>query len=144
MNVPLPCQDVIVHGAMTTLVGYVLVLHVELYNISPVLIIAPVLVISGVVFLMIEVSKVSAKRKLKSLSRVSAESTIDSPVNNVNEGKSNDILPTRRESIAEGVAVLRQLRKSVILRNDDSDSLDSCSSNSKNDFEISISTSDHS
>jgi hypothetical protein len=72
LAVPLAVQDMIVHAAMTASIGYTILLHVQLYNIFPVLVVIPTLSI-GVLIHFFYVSnqkeEIVNKAKMKQLAR---------------------------------------------------------------------------
>jgi len=67
LNMPSGFQDVIIHVSSTTAVGYVILLHIQLYQLFPALVILPVCIIGIIVHFIITSGKADAKLRLAKL-----------------------------------------------------------------------------
>ena len=67
LSVPPACQDIIVQMTSTTAIGYLVLIHVQLFEIFPALVILPALVLVVVAHFIIQSSKADAKIKLARL-----------------------------------------------------------------------------
>ena len=67
LSVPPACQDIIVQMTSTTAIGYLVLIHVQLFEIFPALVILPALVLVVLAHFIIQSSKADAKIKLARL-----------------------------------------------------------------------------
>jgi hypothetical protein len=67
LSVPPSCQDILVQLTSTTAIGYIVLIHVQLFEIFPALVILPSLVVGVLLHFMIQSSKADAKMKLARL-----------------------------------------------------------------------------
>ena len=67
LSVPPACQDIIVQMTSTTAIGYLVLIHVQLFEIFPALVILPALVLVVVAHFVIQSSKSDAKIRLARL-----------------------------------------------------------------------------
>ncbi len=67
IQVPPSLQDMIIHVASTATVGYTVLLHVQLFNIFPLLAVLPLLVIAVIVHFVVRASTADARSKLAKL-----------------------------------------------------------------------------
>lgn len=88
LNIPPTLQDMVIQMVTTTSVGYTILLHINLFNIFPVLVIIPFLVLCVIVHFMIQAGKAQAKHQLAKLMPTSektvllgAKSPVTSPRN---------------------------------------------------------------
>jgi clumping factor A len=67
LSVPPACQDIIVQMTSTTAIGYIVLIHVQLFEIFPALVILPALVVAVIAHFVIQSSKSDAQIKLARL-----------------------------------------------------------------------------
>jgi hypothetical protein len=67
LSVPPSIQDMVVHMTSTTAIGYIVLVHVQLYEIFPALVVLPALLLAGLAHFVIQSSKSDAKIKLARL-----------------------------------------------------------------------------
>jgi hypothetical protein len=67
LSVPPSVQDMVVQMTSTTAIGYIVLVHVQLYEIFPALVILPVLLLAGLAHFVVQSSKSDAKIKLARL-----------------------------------------------------------------------------
>jgi hypothetical protein len=67
LSVPPSIQDMAVHMTSTTAIGYIVLVHVQLYEIFPALVVLPALLLAGLAHFVIQSSKSDAKIKLARL-----------------------------------------------------------------------------
>jgi hypothetical protein len=67
LSVPPSIQDMVVHMTSTTAIGYIVLVHVQLYDIFPALVVLPALLLAGLAHFVIQSSKSDAKVKLARL-----------------------------------------------------------------------------
>jgi hypothetical protein len=147
VSMPSCLQDIVIQMSSTAAIGYVLLLHVQLYQIYPVLVILPISIIALVVHFIIESGKSDAKIRLAKLFPVNASRSriiIRDESLKVNEHEADhtsehdrpfDIKTnpgrhqTRRQSIQIGLSFIENAQKNS--RNSDSEEDDSNSSDNE-------------
>jgi hypothetical protein len=67
LSVPPSIQDMVVQMTSTTAIGYIVLVHVQLYEIFPALVVLPALLLAGLAHFVIQSSKSDAKMKLARL-----------------------------------------------------------------------------
>jgi hypothetical protein len=67
LSVPPSVQDMVVQMTSTTAIGYIVLVHVQLYEIFPALVILPALLLAGLAHFVVQSSKSDAKIKLARL-----------------------------------------------------------------------------
>ncbi len=67
LNVPPSFQDMVVHMVTTTSIGYTILLHIQLFDIFPVLAFGPFIVLCIITHVAIQSGKASAKKRLAQL-----------------------------------------------------------------------------
>jgi hypothetical protein len=85
LSVPPGIQDLMVQLGSTTAVGYVVLIHVQLYEIFPALVILPALVIALIAHFVIQSSKADAQLKLARLFPARKKKVIVQPQSTVDE-----------------------------------------------------------
>lgn len=73
LGTALTIQDMIIHMVTTSIVGYLILLEIQLYNKSPVLAFLPILVVLILIFSIFRFTRRDAKRKLAKVSAVTSE-----------------------------------------------------------------------
>ena len=134
LHIPPTFQDMVIHIAVTTSVGYSILLHLQLYQIYPVLVICPVLFIGVVAHFLIQSGKARSKMELSQTvipvedcheEKVDVDVSSDDDSNNddnihgeLHEPSSKqpvDIKPTgfrtRRESLKVGKALVSEIHR---------------------------------
>jgi len=112
----------------TISIGYTILLHIELYHIFPILVIAPFLCLCAIVHFIIQSGKANAKKRLAQLLPLQSSS---SSVVAENKLQHNNNLVTRRQSVVKGINVVKKLKQARLedcqeegkLCDDDSDEL---------------------
>jgi len=155
VSMPSCLQDIVIQMSSTAAIGYVLMLHLQLYQIYPALVILPISIIAIVVHFIIESGKSDAKIRLAKLFPVNVSHNrivIRDQSLKVNENEvdhtSEDDRPidiktnadrhqTRRQSIQIGLSFIENAQKNS--RNSDSDSAEeddnSSSENNMHEFD---------
>lgn len=103
LNIPPTLQDMVIQMVTTTSVGYTILLHINLFNIFPVLVIIPFLVLCVIVHFMIQAGKAQAKHQLAKLMPTSEKTVLlglKSPVTSPRNDAANG-LRKRTRSDAE-------------------------------------------
>jgi hypothetical protein len=90
LSVPPSCQDIVIHMTSTTAIGYIILIHVQLFEIFPALVILPSLVLAVLAHFVIQSSKADAKIKLARLFPVSNKKKKVQPEANGAAGKYAD------------------------------------------------------
>jgi len=76
LNMPSGFQDVIIHVSSTTAVGYIILLHIQLFQLFPALVILPACIIGIIVHFIITSGKADAKLRLAKLFPVRSNNNI--------------------------------------------------------------------
>jgi hypothetical protein len=79
LSVPLSIQDLIIHLVSTTTLGYTLLIHLQLYQIFPVLIVVPTIFLGIIIHFIIESNK--GKKKVQELQFMKELSAMNKGVN---------------------------------------------------------------
>lgn len=67
LNIPSTFQDMVIHLAATSAMGYTILLHIQLFDIFPVLAFGPILALCAIVHFVVQSGKASAKQRLARL-----------------------------------------------------------------------------
>eukprot|EP01038_Epipyxis_sp_PR26KG_P010901 gene10901-14632_t len=132
LNIPPSMQDMIIHVASTVTIGYTILLHIELFDIFPVLALGPALILAIIIHFLIRSGGADAKMRLAKLipkkhdnnnNNNENDNNDDSNNNNYNNGISH---VSRRQSIQHGEVIIKELIKmdrieSLSENNDDDD-----------------------
>jgi hypothetical protein len=127
LAIPLTIQDMIIHLVSTITMGYTILVHVQLYQIYPVLIVVPTLCIGAIIHFIVESMKGQEnieKQKLLHLLRTSPSSTPTSmkvesttPLGGVQsqslQQQQNNQHQTRRQSIQIGIRRVQEMKDVV-------------------------------
>ncbi len=131
LSVPISVQDMIIQLVSTTAMGYTLLLHLQLYQIFPILVLIPTLFIAGLVHFLIQSNKAKQRiEQMKLLKEVSGmndqrkaqakEAALESSqeTKKLDEKKmdgsnSNFVHKKRRESIQQGISLAKKLDKMI-------------------------------
>ena len=116
LNMPSGLQDLIIHVVNTTAVGYVVLLHIQLYQLFPALVILPVCIIIIVVHFIITSGKADAQLRLAKLFPVSSTdkngNNTKEPTNLSSESGAN-IHQSRRASLQLGLNVIEEIQEKI-------------------------------
>jgi hypothetical protein len=77
LNIPPAFQDMVIHMTTTAAIGYTMLIHIDLYNVNPGLVIVPTVVICIAVHLFLQWGKARAKKRLEQLHPVDFLAPID-------------------------------------------------------------------
>jgi len=126
-------QDMIIHVLNTSVVGYVILVHIQLYQLFPVLVILPSCIIGIIVHFLITSGNADAKIRLAKLFPVNTTTNItnrivynqqeedhDMQIDLSSSSKGN-IHQTRRASIQMGLNVIDEIQQMEVM--DDNDSI---------------------
>ncbi len=123
LNMPSGFQDVIIHVSSTTAIGYIILVHIQLYQLFPVLVILPVCIIGVIVHFIITSGKADAKLRLAKLFPVNPPNNNDHVVHKQQSRMvaHKDLLPsssskvninqTRRVSLQLGLSVIDEIEQ---------------------------------
>ena len=133
LNMPSGFQDMIIHILNTSVVGYVILVHIQLYQLFPVLVILPLCIIGIIVHFIITSGNADAKIRLAKLFPVNTTTNItnrivynqqeedhDMQIDLSSSSKGN-IHQTRRASIQMGLNVIDEIQQMEVM--DDNDSI---------------------
>jgi hypothetical protein len=67
LNIPPAFQDMVIHMATTAAIGYTTLLHIDLYEVFPALVILPTVLVCVVVHFLVQANKASEKQKLEQM-----------------------------------------------------------------------------
>jgi hypothetical protein len=67
LNIPPAFQDMVIHMTTTGAIGYTTLLHIDLYEVFPALVILPTVLVCVVVHFLVQANKASAKQKLEQM-----------------------------------------------------------------------------
>jgi hypothetical protein len=131
LSVPPSIQDMIVQMSSTTVLGYTLLLHLQLYQIFPILIVVPTFFAGMIIHFYLQSNK--GKKKLEAIQFMKEVKGLNEEKNKskqqqvpaivVVEGDSF-VHKRRRESIQEGISVAKKLdniiykKKTILLKKD--------------------------
>jgi hypothetical protein len=142
LNMPSGFQDVIIHISSTTAIGYIILVHIQLYQLFPVLVILPVCIIGIIVHFIITSGKADAKLRLAKLFPVNPPNNNDHVVHKQQSrmvvhkdlpssaSSKEKIHQTRRASLQLGLRVIDEIEQI-----DNSGSEESSSVTSDDDYE---------
>ena len=129
LTFPVSIQDVIMHSVGTVFIGYIVMIHIQLYNIYPILVVVPGLILCVVGnFIFLTCREVSRRR----LALIKVE-----PIPDWKEGsvKESDNYKSRRRSLIEGIKVANQIKQTIGAKN----GKESSTSSSELSFQLSFS-----
>ncbi len=140
LSVPISVQDMIIQMVSTTAMGYTLLLHLQLYQIFPILVLIPTLFIAGLVHFLIQSNKAKQKiEQMKLLKEVTGTNVAHIPKIDSGEDKLDRKSPdglrhkNRRESIQQGIKLAKKLDQLIYTNRQDS----KISINSDGDYDLS-------
>jgi hypothetical protein len=153
LNMPSGFQDMIIHILNTSVVGYVILVHIQLYQLFPVLVILPSCIIGIIVHFLITSGKADAKIRLAKLFPVNTMTNITSRIVynqqeedhamqiDLSSSSKGNIHQTRRASIQMGLNVIDEIQQMEVM--DDNDSIsEECDEIDDISFECDSDTSD--
>ena len=133
LNMPSGFQDMIIHILNTSVVGYVILVHIQLYQLFPVLVILPSCIIGIIVHFLITSGKADAKIRLAKLFPVNTMTNISNRIIynqqeeyhdmqiDLSSSSKGNIHQTRRASIQMGLNVIDEMQQMEVV--DDNDSI---------------------
>ena len=153
LNMPSGFQDMIIHILNTSVVGYVILVHIQLYQLFPVLVILPSCIIGIIVHFLITSGKADAKIRLAKLFPVNTMTNITNRIVynqqendhttqiDLSSSSKGNIHQTRRASIQMGLNVIDEMQQMEVM--DDNDSIsEECDEIDDISFECDSDTSD--
>lgn len=157
VSMPSCIQDIVIQISSTAAIGYVMLLHLQLYQIYPALVILPISIIAIVVHFIIESGKSDAKIRLAKLFPVNAShnrivirdeslKTTEQEADHTNDdnrpiSRNSGQHQTRRQSIQIGLSIIENEQQDIGNSDSDSAEEDDRNESDSNDNE-SISESD--
>ena len=142
LNMPSGFQDVIIHVSSTAAMGYVILVHIQLYQLFPALVILPVCIIGIIVHFIITSGKADAKLRLAKLFPVNPPNNNDHVVDKQqsrivahkdlpsSSSSKVNIHQTRRASLQLGLSVIDEIEQ---IDNSGSEESSSVTSDDDND-----------
>jgi hypothetical protein len=106
LSFPLNIQDLVFQWVGTVAVGYVAYVHIQLYNMFPLLVIVPILIICSIAHFIYVVRKGATNKK--KMTKIQIMDDSDHSDNNIDDS-SNVQFKSRRRSVIEGINVVRQI-----------------------------------
>jgi hypothetical protein len=153
LNMPSGFQDMIIHVLNTSVVGYIILMHIQLYQLFPVLVILPSCIIGIIVHFIITSGKADAKIRLAKLFPVNTITNITNRIAynqqeedhtmqiDLSSSSKGNIHQTRRASIHMGLNVIDEIQQMEVM--DDNDSIsEECDEIDDISFECDLDTSD--
>ena len=120
LNIPLGVQDGVLHSLFTVVVGYLVLLHIQLYNILPALAFIPLFAVCIVVHFIV----LSNRNRSNNRAVAVVTPIMDEDQNKDNNGHSNTkVLVSRRDSILAGVNVAATAQNYLAESNDGESSM---------------------
>jgi hypothetical protein len=141
LNMPSGFQDVIIHVSSTAAIGYVILVHIQLYQLFPALVILPLCIIGIIVHFIITSGKADAKLRLAKLFPARTNDLKDCVVYDQRQTRTNNhpsssseanMHQTRRASLQLGLNVIDEIHQI-----ESSNSEKSSSDSDENDHEAS-------
>ena len=119
LNMPSGFQDVIINVSSTAAMGYVILVHIQLYQLFPALVILPLCIIGIIVHFIITSGKADAKLRLAKLFPVRTNDVKDCVVydhrqaltNNYPSSSEVNVHQTRRASLQLGLNVIDEIQQ---------------------------------
>ena len=136
VSLPSGVQDMFVHVANTSAVGYIVLLHLQLYQIFPILVMIPAVTIGIIVHFVIVSGKADAKVRLAKLFPVRSSNQnhiadIEPEKSTVIDNSGKNVHQTRRASLQLGLNVVDVLRHKI---SESSESNSSCESDDTDSY----------
>ena len=132
VSMPSGVQDLFIHVANTCVIGYIVLLHLQLYQLFPFLVILPACIIGIIIHFIIVSGKADAKLRLAKLFPIRSNRNhkvdIEPEIHKVNDNIDDKVHKTRRASLEIGLDVIDKLR------NNSSNSSESNSSSGSSNF----------
>ncbi len=131
LSVPISVQDMIIQMVSTTAMGYTLLLHLQLYQIFPILVLIPALFIAGLLHFLIQSNKAKQRiEQMKLLKEVGSmneqrnpqskevavealQETIKLEEKKMDDSASKFVHKKRRESIQQGISLAKKLDRLI-------------------------------
>jgi hypothetical protein len=146
VSMPSGIQDLFIHVANTSAIGYIVLLHLQLYQLFPILVILPACIIGIIIHFIIVSGKADAKLRLAKLfpirSNCNHKVDIESEIPIVNDKIDDKVHQTRRASLQIGLDVIDKLRNNTS-KSSESNSSSGSNSNFMNDADSDESIEDH-
>jgi hypothetical protein len=117
VSMPSGIQDLFIHVANTGAIGYIVLLHLQLYQLFPILVILPACIIGIIIHFIIVSGKADAKLRLAKLfpirSNCNHKVDIESEIPIISDKIDDKVHQTRRASLQIGLDVIDKLRNNT-------------------------------